>query len=117
AIDTETSGWDPLSDTLLSVQVAAGPHTPVLVLDATTVDPAVLGPLCADPEVLKVFHHAVFDLRFLTAAGLHTVRMADTMIAQQLLDGGRKTPAGISLAGLASARLGAELDKSVRNTF
>ena len=117
AIDTETTGWDPHIDDLLSVQVAVGGDHPVLVLDATRVHPRLLAPLCADASVLKVFHHAVFDLRFLAVAGVETVRVADTMIAQQLLDGGQRSPAGISLAGLASFRLGAELDKSVRSTF
>jgi DNA polymerase-1 len=117
AVDTETSGWDPLADRLKLVQVAAGGDTPVLVLDADHVDPAAVGPLLADPSVLKVFHHASFDLRFLSAAGIRVNRVADTMLAQQLLDGGEKTPAGVGLAGIASYRLGMTLDKSVRDTF
>ncbi|CAN5765059.1 bifunctional 3'-5' exonuclease/DNA polymerase [soil metagenome] len=117
AIDTETTGWDPYSDRLLAVQVSAGPERPVLVLDAANVDPRALGGLCGDPAVLKVFHHGAFDLRFLAAAGVEVVRVADTMLAQQLLDGGEKTPAGVGLAGIASYRLGVDLDKSVRATF
>ncbi len=117
AVDTETSGWDPYSDRLRLVQVAAGPQHPVLVLDAEHVDPAALGPLLGDPGVLKVFHHAAFDLRFLATAGVRVSRVADTMLAQQLLDGGEKTNAGVGLAGLASFRLGMELDKSVRDSF
>jgi DNA polymerase I len=117
AVDTETTGRDPLVDRLLLVQVAAGEDLPVLVLDAERVDPLVLQPLLVDPDVLKVFHHAAFDLRFLAVAGLRVRRVADTMLAQQLLDGGATTPAGLSLAGLASFRLGMELDKSVRESF
>jgi DNA polymerase I len=117
AVDTETSGWDPHRDELLLVQVAAGPGRPVLVLEATRVDPALLGSLLADDGVLKVFHHGAFDLRFLAAAGLRVRRLADTMLAQQLLDGGEKTAGGLGLADLAGFRLGLELDKSVRATF
>lgn len=117
AVDTETSGWDPYTDRLQLVQVAAGPDRPVLVLDADRVDPEVLQPLLADESVLKVFHHGLFDLRFLAAAGLEVRRVADTMLAQQLLDGGEATDAGVGLAGLASFRLGLELDKSVRDSF
>jgi DNA polymerase-1 len=117
AVDTETSGWDPLTDRLLLVQVAAGPDRPVLVLDAERVAPRVLAPLFADQAVLKVFHHGSFDLRFLAVSGLRARRVADTMLAQQLLDGGEKTPTGVGLAGLASFRVGMELDKSVRETF
>ncbi len=117
AVDTETTGWDAWSDRLRLVQVAAGGDAPVLVLDAERVDPTVLTPLLGDPGVLKVFHHASFDLRFLAAAGVAVRRVADTMLAQQLLDGGEKTAAGVGLAGLASFRLGLALDKSVRESF
>ena len=117
AVDTETTGWDPLGDRLKLVQLAVGGDAPVLVLDADHVDPAAVEALLADRSVLKVFHHGSFDLRFLGAAGLRVNRVADTMLAQQLLDGGEKTPAGVGLAGIASYRLGMTLDKSVRDTF
>ncbi|MPZ86793.1 MAG: hypothetical protein GEU81_01745 [Nitriliruptorales bacterium] len=117
AVDTETTGWDPHQDRLLLVQVSAGPHRPVLVLDAQRVSPRVLTGVLADPALLKVFHHGSFDLRFLSRAGVPVHRVADTMLAQQLLDGGEKTAAGVGLAGIASFRLGMELDKSVRDTF
>lgn len=116
-VDTETTGWDPLADRLKLVQVAAGPSRPVLVLDTDYVDATILSPLFTDRGVLKVFHHGSFDLRFLAASGMRVHRVADTMLAQQLLDGGEKTPAGIGLAGIASYRLGVTLDKSVRDTF
>jgi DNA polymerase I len=117
AVDTETTGWDPWSDDLLLVQVAAGPQHPVLVLDAAAVAPAALGPLLDDDGVLKVFHHGAFDLRFLARAGLPVRRVADTMLAQQLLDGGEKSEGGLGLAALAGFRLGMALDKSVRASF
>ncbi|MDP8970436.1 MAG: DNA polymerase, partial [Actinomycetota bacterium] len=117
AVDTETSGWDPYRDRLLLVQLSAGPDHPVLVLDAQRVDPQVLRPLLADDAVLKVFHHGSFDLRFLARAGLRPRRLADTMLAQQLLDGGAPTAGSVGLAELAAFRLGLRLDKSVRETF
>lgn len=117
AVDTETTGRDALADRLLLVQVAAGGEHPVLVLDAGQVDPRALAPLLDDEGVLKVFHHGAFDLRFLAQAGLGVRRVADTMLAQQLLDGGEATAGGWGLADIASFRLGLELDKSVRETF
>ena len=117
AVDTETTGWDPLSDRLKLVQVAAGPDATVLVLDTDHVSVAALRPLLEDRDVLKVFHHGSFDLRFLGASDLRVHRVADTMLAQQLLDGGEKTPAGVGLKGIAAYRLGMELDKTVRDTF
>jgi len=117
AVDTETAGWDPHRDQLLLVQVSAGPGFPVLVLDARRVDVRAVGPLMADEGELKVFHHGSFDLRFLARAGVRARRVADTMLAQQLLNGGEKTTAGVGLAGIASFRLGMTLDKTVRETF
>src|SRR5690606_1298650 len=116
AVDTETSGWDPLEDRLLLVQVSAGPQHPGLVVDTSRVDPAVLDPLLLDPAVAKVFHHAAFDLRFLAQAGRRVVRTADTMLAQQLLDGGESN-AGLGLADIASFRLGVTLNKDLRERF
>jgi DNA polymerase I len=81
------------------------------------VDPGILQPLLGDTRVLKVFHHGSFDLRFLRVAGVTVARVADTMLAQQLLDGGEKTAQGVGLAALASFRLGLQLDKSMRDTF
>jgi DNA polymerase I len=117
AVDTETTGWDPWVDDLLLVQLSAGPDHPVLVVDAAHVDPRALGVLLDDLGVLKVFHHGSFDLRFLARHGLRVRRVADTMLAQQLLDGGEKTAQGLGLAALSSFRLGMDLDKSVRDTF
>ncbi len=117
AVDTETTGWDPLTDELLLVQLSAGPYLPVLVLDARRVDPRAVAPVLEDPGILKVFHHAAFDLRFLAVAGLRVRRVADTMLAQQLLDGGSKAAQGSGLAQIAAFRLGVELDKSIRSSF
>jgi DNA polymerase-1 len=116
AVDTETSGWDPWRDRLRLVQVSAGPDHPVLVVDAAHVRPAVLGDLLADDGIAKVFHHAAFDLRFLARAGLRVERVADTMLSQQLLDGGEAS-AGLGLADMAAFRLGVTLDKSQRAGF
>ena len=117
AVDTETTGWDPWLDRVRLIQVAAGPQLPTLVVPTDVVDVAALGPVMADPGMLKVFHNAAFDLRMLWRAGLSVVRVADTMLAQQLLDGGSAAPVGAGLAAIAEHRLGRQLDKSVRETF
>lgn len=117
AVDTETTGWDPWVDRLRTVQVAADPGLPVLLVDTDRLPAQVLGDVLADTGVLKVFHNAAFDLRMLWRAGLDVNRVADTMLAQQLLDGASATPVGGSLAAVAAHRLGTTLDKSVRTTF
>jgi DNA polymerase-1 len=116
AVDTETTGWDPYTARLVLVQVSAGPQLPVLVLDARRVDVRVLEPLLADTATLKVFHHGGFDLRFLALAGVRVRRVADSMLAQQLLDAGGPS-GGVGLAELAEFRLGMRLDKRLRGHF
>lgn len=117
AVDTETTGWDPQLDRLVLIQVHAGEEVPTLVVDAGAVDVAALGRLFGDQAVAKVFHHGAFDIRFLDAAGVAVERMADTMLAQQLLDGGEASPGGRGLAAIAAFRLGRTLDKTVRAGF
>jgi DNA polymerase I-like protein with 3'-5' exonuclease and polymerase domains len=117
AVDTETTGFDPWVDTLRVVQLAADPGLPVLVVDTAVLPAAVVSRVLVDPAVLKVFHNAAFDLRMLWRAGLDVVRVADTMLAQQLLDAATPDPVGASLAAIAEHRLGRQLDKSVRTTF
>lgn len=117
AVDTETTGMDPWRSRLRAVQVAARPDHPVLVVDADRLPVAVLATLLADAGMLKVFHNAAFDLRMLWRTGLVVRRVADTMLAQQLLDGVSATAMGSSLEAIAQSRLGLQLDKTVRASF
>lgn len=117
AVDTETTGWDPWSDRIRVLQLAAVPGSPVLVVDTSIVAPAAVAAVLADEGVLKVFHNAAFDLQMLDRAGLEVRRLADTMLAQQLLDAASATPMGTALATVAQARLGRTLDKGVRASF
>ena len=117
AVDTETTGWDPWSSELRLIQVAAGPEQPVLVVDTAAVDATSLAAVLSDADRLKVFHNAAFDLRMLWMAGLDTRRIADSMLAQQLLDGVAIQPVGASLAAIAAHRFDITMDKSIRTTF
>ncbi len=86
-IDTETTGLDPLCDTVRLVQIAA-PGLPVLIFDMWNADPptsAYLQTLLAGRAV-KVFQNAKFDMKFLQQAGLPVAgRVFDTYLAAQLL--------------------------------
>ncbi len=63
AIDTETLGLNPLRDRLCLVQLSSGDGTAHLVqFDAGAYDAPVLRGLLADPDILKIFHFARFDL-------------------------------------------------------
>lgn len=86
-IDTDTTGLDPLRDTVRLVQIAA-PGLPILIFDMWNADPptsAYLQTLLAGRAV-KVFQNAKFDMKFLQQAGLPVAgRVFDTYLAAQLL--------------------------------
>ena len=77
-VDTETDGLDAMRAHLVGLSLAVAPGRACYVpLAHAVLDPqlkldrviAVLGPLLADPCVLKVFQNAKFDLLVLTRAG------------------------------------------------
>ena len=111
-IDTETTGLDPLCDRLRLVQLAMPELT--VVVDVQTCPVHLLAPLfAADRELL--FHNGVFDLRFLTTAGLPWPRrLWDTMLMSQLLGAGRAegTLSHCGLETVVSRVLGLTLPKA-----
>ncbi len=63
AIDTEAMGLNPARDALCLVQLSSGDGTAhVVQLDRQGFDCPNLKALLADPQVLKLFHFARFDL-------------------------------------------------------
>jgi DNA polymerase-1 len=130
-IDCEMTGLDPRCDRLCVVSIAVLDQTLVIDVDAIPDWDHALASLLANPTITKVFHHAKFDLAFLVHAGITVENLFDTMLASQLLDGGRKLrtkvpdPSGHqgrggkpvmvgyhSLAALAHRELGIFLDKT-----
>jgi len=66
AIDTETLGLNPLRDRLCLVQLSSGDGNAHLVQIAKgATDAPNLKKLLADPEILKLFHFARFDIAVL----------------------------------------------------
>src|SRR5215471_15146011 len=112
AVDTETTGLDPLTHHVRLLQLAA-PGWPVMVIDLWQIPEDAREPLrqlLAGPA-LKLFHNAKFDLQFLQQAGLPVQGPCfDTMLASQLLDAGLHTRHH-SLADLARHFLGEQLEK------
>lgn len=115
AVDTETSGLDWSADQLLLCQLFSQETGPVLLRNVSGV-PTRLAALMADPEVVKVLHHAPFDLRFLEAKwGIRTASVACTKAASKLLN-----PSAVheehSLKALSLRYLGVNLEKGVVRT-
>ena len=112
AIDTETTGLDPLVDQIRLIQLAI-PDNPVVVIDLWQIPDMDREPLrrLLSGTAIKILHNAKFDLQFLQQADLPAHNpFFDTMIASQLLDAGLYSHHH-GLADLTQHFLGVQLDK------
>jgi len=110
AWDIETSGLDWETDRIALCQLyAAG--LPVAVVRIGAGLPGHLRDLLCDPQTRKIFHHAMFDLRFMAHAWeVHPQNIACTKIAAKLLYPGQ--PQEQQLRALLARLRGVEIDKS-----
>ncbi len=115
-VDTETTGLDPYKDELILVQIGTGEE--VFVIDAKKTDLSPLKAVLEDKKVLKVFHNAVFDVKFLKRRlGCEVRNIFDTFLAERLLTAGIGSLRDCSLEKVAKKYLDIELDKSWRTSF
>ena len=109
AIDTETTGLDPMTAALVGISLATGPgqacYIPLrhvapqdqgdLLGGAPEAPPQIpmtdvadlLRPLLTDRSVLKVGHNIKYDLHILAREGLAVTPLDDTMVMSYVLDG------------------------------
>ncbi len=104
AIDTETTSLDVMRAELVGLSLAVEPEEAFYVplghedafgqpvpgqLERAAVVER-LGPVLADPSILKIGHNIKYDLSVLARAGLERVApLDDTMLLSYVLDGGR----------------------------
>ena len=123
-MDTETTGLDPLSYDLCLLQIKAGDK--VFLIDIGKIGTGQrlgfhysgLETILEDREILKVFHNAVFDLKFLQYHLFPKIRFRnifDTFLSEKVLTAGTK--AGCSLKAVAKKYLNVEMDKSEQTGF
>lgn len=112
AIDCETTGLDPLTDSIRLIQIAA-PNHPVVLIDLPAIpksDRQLLKKLLCNSAV-KIAHNAKFDWQFLTLAGLQpSGKFFDTQLAYKVLTAGLKTSS--SLQNIVKKLLHLQLDKT-----
>jgi DNA polymerase I len=116
ALDTETTGLDPLTDRLRLIQLFR-PDT-VYLIDVTTVPPALLNPIFTTPK-RWIGHNLKFDVKMLVAAGLPWPRgtFMDTMLASQLLSAsGSEEPIRHALEDVVRRELAVTLDKTLQTS-
>lgn len=115
AWDIETSGLDWKSERIGLCQLLVKEHGLAVVKIKRSARPNNLLALLQDSSVRKIFHHAMFDLRFMAYHwAAFPVNIACTKIAAKLIDPDVVT--GHTLEGLVHTYLGIKLDKSSRRT-
>jgi ribonuclease D len=115
AVDTETLGLNPQRDRLCLVQLSGGDGTAHLVqLDPKTFDAPRLKALLSDPNVLKIFHFARFDLAAIEKyLGVVVAPIYCTKIVSKLV---RTYTDRHGLKDLAAELLGVELSKQQQSS-
>ena len=114
ALDIETTGLDWRRETIGTVQLQVADATYVVRPGGRV--PRLLKAILEDRAICKLFHHAMFDLRFLAHHwGVTPANVACTKISSKLAD--PELPrAEHSLAPLLERSLGIRLDKGARTS-
>ncbi|HNS86586.1 MAG TPA: ribonuclease H-like domain-containing protein [Parvularculaceae bacterium] len=115
AVDSETMGLNPHRDRLCVVQLSAGDgDAHVVQLDAKTYEAPNLKRLLADPQTLKIFHFARFDIAaFQQWLQVETRPVYCTKIASRLV---RTFTDRHGLKDLAKELLGVDLSKQQQSS-
>ena len=111
--DTETTGLFCGDDELLMLQIYDG--TDNYAIDCRCTDISGFKTMFESEDVLKIFHNAKFDYKFLKHAGLELENVYDTMLAEKVIHAGIKR--SFALKQLMLDYFDIDLDKSVRGTF
>jgi ribonuclease D len=94
AWDIETSGLDWAADRIGTCQVATEHGINIVILGDGNQAPKRLATLLESPDTRKVFHHAPFDLRFMThqwaanASNVACTKVASKILNPELENGG-----------------------------
>ncbi|MGI9465292.1 MAG: ribonuclease D [Aestuariivirgaceae bacterium] len=115
AVDTETLGLNPLRDKLCLVQLSSGDDNAHLVqVDRQTYDAPNLIALMANPEVVKIFHYARFDMAVMKHyLGVDVTPVFCTKIASKLV---RTYTDRHGLKDLVREMLGIDLSKQQQSS-
>jgi ribonuclease D len=115
AWDIETSGLDWKSERIGICQLLVREQGLSIVKIKKNRRPPNLAAILEDPTIQKVFHHAMFDLRFLCHHwGVDPKNIACTKIASKLIDPNKTK--GHTLVDLVHHYLGVSLDKTSRKS-
>lgn len=116
ALDTETTGLDPRTNTIRLCTISDGVNTWVLDTQILTLIP--LFPILQQKTL--ILHNAIFDLQFLAGLGFWPGKVFDTMLLSQIVYAGLREdnnkPVSHSLQAVAKRELGIELEKELQTS-
>ena len=112
-LDTETEGFDPYTDALLSLQL--GNKDFQVVIDASNVDIKLYKEFLESDGRTFLGWNLKFDMKFLFRQGIYLKKVYDGYLGEKLLWLGYPSGIhGLSLKAAGQNYLGIELDKSTR---
>ncbi len=126
-VDTETTGLDPYTSSLILVQIYAGDKIFLINTDLIGTD-KILYPyynwlrlLMKSDRVLKVFHNGKFDIKFLNhhlfGHGTSYKKLYDTYLGEKILTAGIGKRGEGTLQFITKKYVGVNLDKGLQTSF
>ena len=118
-VDTETNGFDPHVNELLTIQLGSKALNKYYVIDLKSITDEELNSIKSfleidDKDRIYLFQNAKFDLRFFYKKNIYIKRVYDTFLAECILQTGLPQKE-TALDVLAFKYAGAKLDKSIRS--
>jgi DNA polymerase-1 len=110
-VDTETTGFNPHKDYLLTQQFGNREHQ--FVIDNKTIDTKYFKEILENKNKLFLFQNAKFDLKFFYKQGIKIKNIYDTFLTECILTTGLETRE-LGLDALALKYCNIILDKSIR---
>jgi DNA polymerase I-like protein with 3'-5' exonuclease and polymerase domains len=114
-VDTETEGFDFTCKKMIMFQI--GDDVDQFVIDTRVVSIEPLRDILEDKDIIKIFHNAKFDYKFIKKWGnIECEGIYDTFLTERVLNCGRD---GVryGLKDVCKKYLNVELNKEVRNQF
>lgn len=114
-VDTETEGFDFTCKRMIMFQIGDEDNQFVIDTRHVSIDP--LRDILEDEDIIKIFHNAKFDYKFIKRwGGISCKNIYDTYLTEKVLHCG-KQDYGFSLAKVCERYLNVHLDKEERNKF
>jgi DNA polymerase-1 len=114
-VDTETEGFDFTCKRLLMFQI--GDKDRQYVIDVRDISIQPLKGILEDKNIIKIFHNAKFDYKFIKHwGGIQVENIYDTYLAERIIHCGKQDH-GYSLSKCVERYCGDTLDKETRNKF